>query len=876
MAVSALVLGTSTAFAQEAQNTRGAQDTQDTQTTQSSAQSILLAQNTQNAPAAQNPPTAQNQAANTPAAGGLEEVVVTARFRQENLQQTPIAISAITSDDIAARGFTNSSDIAYTVPNASFRPAQQAFGNTQTAYIRGIGQNDFNFAFEPGVGIYVDDVYYPTTMASQFDLLDLDRVEVLRGPQGTLFGRGAIGGAIRYVSKQPTGGNTGYVEGTVGQYGRVDLRAGYDFTLVPDKLFARFSGVSKKEDGYQRVLDFACANPTEAGNLPPQTHNRLANCQVGTLGGTDVQGARGQLRFVATDALEFGLSLDYQRDDSEARADTLMGIGAFTPGFAAWNQFMYNGTVTFVPPGAPAGTAPVTVKPNPNFSGYGVQYDNRFIAPNPYITYDTFTDPYSGLNFPPRTALNQKGVSGTIDWKITDNVNLKFIGAWRDWNGSFSTDQDGSPISLSVVDGLQEFTYRTAELRLSGTAFDKKLDWTVGGFYYDGNVASAQQVQLPGVLPAFVQAVTYDANPIANALLVNGLDHGHFENASGFLHGIYSLTDSWHITAGVRYSNDKKSDLNDNTIVVQQVNSSQSRVDWLAGTDYQFSPSLMAYFSAATGYRPPAYNPRPFQPSQFQPVDGEELTSYEIGTKMDLFDRRLRFNADVFYMDYAKRIIGASGVECVKDNAGNVIQPAPGAPGFPNPSGGPQCASPAATPLTAYVNAPAKVSGAEVEIDARPVDPLQLSLTAGYLHYNAESVIFQQQPFNGITPNGMPGYVPEWTGSVSGQYAFGLANGATITPRYDGYLTSSICAFPPNSTGYTGHTSCAGGYFLQNFRLEYAADERIWAVAAGVNNLANKFYWVNIFDLTAFGEPTIEGQPSKPRTWYVTFTRNFK
>jgi iron complex outermembrane receptor protein len=819
--------------------------------------------------------TAQNQAANAPAAG-LEEVVVTARYRQENLQQTPIAISAITAEDIQARDFTNSSDIAYTVPNASFRPAQQAFGNTQTAYIRGIGQNDFNFAFEPGVGIYVDDVYYPTTMASQFDLLDLDRVEVLRGPQGTLFGRGTLGGAIRYVSKQPTGGNTGYIEGTVGEFHRVDLRAGYDFTIVPDKLFARFSGVSRKESGYQKVLDFACANPTEAGNLPPQTHNRLAGCQVGTLGGTDVQGARAQLRFIATDALEFGLSMDYQRDDSEARADTLMGIGAFTPGFAAWNQFMYNGTVTFVPPGSPVGTPPITVKPNPNFSGYGVHYDNRFITHDPFLTYDTFTDPYSGLNFPPRTALNQKGVSGTMDWKLTDTINFKFIAAWRNWNGSFSTDQDGSPLGLSVVDGLQEFTYRTFEARLTGSAFDKRLDWTVGGFYYDGNVASAQQVQLPGVLPDFVQAATYDANPIANALLVNGLDHGHFENASAFVHGVFNITDRWHVTAGARYSNDKKSDLNDNTIVVQQVNSNQSRGDWLAGTDFQFTPAIMAYFSAATGYRPPAYNPRPFQPSQFQPVDGEELTSYEIGSKMDLFDRKLRVNAAAFYMDYKKRIIGASGVECVKDAQGNVVQPAPGAPGFPNPAGGPPCASPAATPLTAYVNAPAKVSGFELEIDSRPVEALLLSGSVGYLHFTSDSVIFEGKPYNGITANGMPGYVPEWTASASAQYAFNLPNGATLTPRYDAYMTTSICAFAPNTTGYNGLTSCAGGYTLQNVRLEYAAGERAWTAAAGVNNVANKFYWVNIFDLTAFGEPTIEGQPGKPRTWYFTLTRNFQ
>src|SRR5262249_26993593 len=245
----------------------------------------------------------QTAAAST---GGLEEVVVTARFREENLQQTPIAITAITAEDVEQRGFTTTSDIAYSVPNASFRPAQAAFGNTQTAYIRGIGQNDFDFAFEPGVGIYVDDVYYPTTMSSQFDLLDLERVEVLRGPQGTLFGRGSIGGAIRYVSKQPKGDNSGYAEVTVGEYHRVDVRAGYDFSIIEDKVFVRITGVSRKEDGYQKDIDFACKYPQLAGNLPKLVQNANAGCLIGTLGGTDVSGARAQLRFVATDDLSFG------------------------------------------------------------------------------------------------------------------------------------------------------------------------------------------------------------------------------------------------------------------------------------------------------------------------------------------------------------------------------------------------------------------------------------------------------------------------------------------------------------------------------------------------------------------------------------------
>ena len=784
----------------------------------------------------------------TSASGGLEEVVVTARYRQENLQTTPVAITAVTAEEIESRGFVNTSDIAFTTPNAVARPAQQAFGNTMTYFIRGIGQSDFNFAFEPGVGIYVDDVYYPTTMASQFDLLDIQDVETLRGPQGTLFGRGAIGGAVRYNSKQPKGDNSGYLEATVGDFHRVDVRGGFDLSIIPDKLFARITGVERKQDGYQKMIDFACANPSEAGTLPITVRNRLSGCQVGTLGGTDIAGARAQFRFVATDTMDFEAALDYQRDDSPARADTLKAIGPLVGGFAAWDQAMFNGTI----PG-PNGT---TIRPNPNFFGYGVHYDNRFVPSSPYVTYDTFTDPYSGLSYPPKTSLSQKGVSGTWTWRVTDEVNMKFITAWRNWHGYFSTDQDGSPLGLSVVDGIQDFTYRTNELRFEGTLF-KRLDWTMGAFYYDGNSSSAQAVEQPQVGP--LQA--YLADPQLNALLVNGLDHGHFENKSAYLHGIYHLTDALRVTAGARVSNDKKSDLNDNTIVVQTVSSSQTHFDWLLGADYQFVPEVMGYVSAATGYRPPAFNPRPFQASQFKPVSGEDLTEYEIGVKSDLFDHRARVNLAVFYGDYKKHIVAASGLECVTNPDGSC-------------AGGPN--APAVVPLTAYVNAPAKLSGVELDAQFRPLQGLLLTASTGYLHTSASAITFQGVPYTGLTPTGEFGGVPQWTASASAQYTLTLPNGATVSPRYDAYMNTRICEFAPNTaTGYTALNSCAGGFVLQNVRLEYATKDRDWTAAVGINNVANKFYWQDIFDLTAFGEPTIEGQPSAPRMWYLTVRRNF-
>ena len=762
-----------------------------------------------------------------PADTGLAEIIVTAQYRAEPLQQTPIAITAISSEDIQARGFTNSSDIGYMVPNASLRPAQAAFGKTQTAFIRGVGQNDFNFAFEPGVGIYVDDVYYPTTMSSQFDLMDIADIEVLRGPQGTLFGRGSIGGAIKYTSKQPVGDNSGFIEGTVGDFHRVDLRAGYDFALIPDKLFARITGMSKKQDGYVNRYDFVCLYPGLSGTLPRQITNRDAGCKVGTMGGTDVNGARAQLRFVASDTLTFDVAVDYQRDDSEAAADTLVQAGPLVGGFLAWSNAMQ--------------------------AHYGVPFDNRFVPANRYTSYATFTDPYSGLAFPPKNALDQKGISGTADWKINDSVSAKLILAWRNWNGHFATDQDDSPLDVSVVDGIQQFTYRTAELRFSGDYFENKLHWTTGVFYYDGDSNSAQSVNLPGA-----NLAPYLANPQANALLVNGLDVGNFSNYSYYLHTEYKLIENLTLTLGGRYSRDKKADNFDNTIVKANLSHTSSRGDWRVGLNYQVDPHLMLYTSAATGYRPPAFNPRPFQFDQFVAVSGESLLAYELGEKADLFDRKLRINMAAFYSDYKQRILPTGGTDCLKNPDGSVV-PGP----LPNPQGGAPCLV-NTIPNTLYVNSPGKIYGGELELQFRPIEPLMLSVNGGLTRFTSSGAN------TGInTANSEPAYVPKANGSFSGAYTFTLPDGSTLTPRYDAYVQTQIC------TGAGGLTSCSGGYTLHNARLQYATKENTWTVAFGVDNLTNHFYYLNKFDLTVFGEPTVEGQPGPPREWYLTARRNF-
>ena len=189
----------------------------------------------------------------------LQEVVVTAQFRQQNLQQTPIAITAVNAAMLEARNQTDIAQVAAQAPNVTLTQNGAAFGSSMVAFIRGVGQTDFNLALEPGVGIYVDDVYHATLTGSVLDLLDLDRVEVLRGPQGTLAGKNSIGGSVKLFSKKPKGDGSGYVELTGGSYSRMDARGAADLALT-ETLFMRASFASKHHDGYVTRLDYDCAN----------------------------------------------------------------------------------------------------------------------------------------------------------------------------------------------------------------------------------------------------------------------------------------------------------------------------------------------------------------------------------------------------------------------------------------------------------------------------------------------------------------------------------------------------------------------------------------------------------------------------------------
>jgi iron complex outermembrane receptor protein len=255
--------------------------------------------------------------------GVLEQIVVTATFRETRVQDTPIAITAISGDTLEQRSQLRIPEIAAQAPNVTMTQAGAFGGNSLTAFIRGVGQVDYIPAVEPGVGIHVDEVYYASITGSVLDLLDLDRVEILRGPQGVLGGKNAVGGAIKLHSKKPSGDMDGFVEAGFGEYNAVRIRGASNFTLIEDRLWGRISGTSMTREGYVKNLDYGCTHPGSGFPDSKQTDN----CVIGTEGGIDYVGARLALRAVPNDDLELNFSFNIVEEQSEPIPNVPVNFG---------------------------------------------------------------------------------------------------------------------------------------------------------------------------------------------------------------------------------------------------------------------------------------------------------------------------------------------------------------------------------------------------------------------------------------------------------------------------------------------------------------------------------------------------------------------
>ena len=788
--------------------------------------------------------------------GKLQEVIVTAQFRRENLQDTGIAITAVSGDRLAEQSLTNVQDLGAIIPNALIKPQGPGYGPAAQIGMRGVETNEFIFTTDPGVGVYIDDIYQGTLTGSAMDLLDLDHIEVLRGPQGTLFGKNSLGGAIRLISKEPTGSDSGDVQVEYGNYNTLNFRGFYDIKIT-DTLFARFSAVGKQINGYQNVMDFTCqmkanGTPALAGNFPslvPSNKEAAGDCVIGSNGAEQTHGGRAMLRFVPSDKLDMNLSVDFEA--TNGTPNPLSKLTADQPTDVINN--IYQGVVIF-----------------PKL-GILFNADNRFIPGSPYATYSTSFDPINGHQFPEVQTSNSGNAGYHLTYKFTDTLSLNFITGFREFNSTWFSNLEALPFELASQWNVTHHEQESFELRLQGTLLDNRLQWTTGLYDYDDQSHLGGFVALPafaflGILPSF------DQN-----------DHFTTRSKSAFIHGIFNVTDSWSVTAGGRYTSEKKTYAFDHSpylLVPGELDYGDNHFDWKLGSEYRFNPEIMAYVSAATGFRSDGAQPRPFTPGQQKvPVPAEKLTSYEIGTKTDLLDQHLRVNLAAFYDDYGPRIFAENGTQCAAAsnlNPGSVyfgITPATPCPV------GTALAGTTGIPWIYYASAPGHDYGVELETTATPIENLSINGTLSFFGFQSTA----PKTLNGA-PN--PGYVdPSYkiqapiSGSLGAQYRVVLGGAGSLTPRldyfYQGYRSTGEQFLPQ----LPGEANKVPGYGIVNGRLTFVPNSGKWTIAFSSQNIFNRFYWYQLSPyrdtITGLVNENQTGVPARPRTFLLSVERLF-
>ncbi|AUW58554.1 hypothetical protein C1T17_11035 [Sphingobium sp. SCG-1] len=355
----------------------------------------------------------------------LDEIIVTAERRSGDLQDTPVAVTAITSEDLQARGVQSVRGLEGLVPSLSIGSQTNGPGaNSATFWIRGLGQIRAGNGSEPSVPLYIDDFYYPGISGNVLRAMDIEQVEVLRGPQGTLFGRNSIGGAIRYRTRKPTEDFEGFLEGTYGSYDRIDLIGALNVP-IGDKLAVRLTGATMQTDGYvDEVIGDRKGGATE---------NRLA---------------RAQVRFRPTDAITIDLS--YELSESESR-----------------------GSSTYISQISPTGTLAARWNSRPTNLP---RYTQDLASPCTYCTY-------GGLQIDNFNDTKANHLRFVADWQVSDSLELKWLSGRSQIDDTYSNDLDGSPAHVARQGSTNSIESWSHELQAIGD-LGTKFHYVGGLFYY--------------------------------------------------------------------------------------------------------------------------------------------------------------------------------------------------------------------------------------------------------------------------------------------------------------------------------------------------------------------------------------------------------
>ena len=714
---------------------------------------------------------AQSATPSGSAPAALEEIVVTAQKRSESIQEVPIAITAFSESMLRSRGITDLHGLSALTPNVTLDEGSPFSGSNSvlSASIRGIGQDDFAFNLDPGVGVYVDGVYFARTVGANQNLLDVERIEILKGPQGTLFGRNTIGGAISIVTRTPGDQFSVQAQVTGGSYSRRDASVLADIPLS-ENLLSTITFSTQYQDGYEKRIPYP--SPTPYVSDPVGALHSSGTEAFDTQGGTNQQVVRAKLLWKASDSVTATFTGDWTHTNQPSTAST--PLAEITSGPNAVFGAFYNLCLLGVPfaPTAALVCGPRGVVGTPLWQANLNPATTRLLySPAVTNTGNIDTTYATGQNF---DKLDSYGTAATVDWDINSAFKFRSITSVRRLHWDSGLDADGSPIDffeLSFAEAQHQFSQ---ELQLIADLFDSRLKLVGGLYYFDEG----------GYIHDFV---TFGGG----LLQVDGPNTLETKSYAAYIHADYKVTDKFGVTLGGRISEDRKSftggqqDLNQffykisgcypptasasligapanltcqqalgfpNPNNVNQVypigENHQNFTEFTPtlGAQYHFDDDVMGYASFAKGFKTGGWTTRltaPLPPgSPAQSFGPETDRTYELGLKSDWFDRQLIVNAAAFVSYYdGIQLTYQVSTSPVTQNAGN-----------------------------------AEIKGFEVEAQSILGPHFSLSGNVGYLDAKyTEISTFAQATTGGSLPK-----TPRLKFTLSPDAHTNLANGATL------------------------------------------------------------------------------------------------
>ena len=756
----------------------------------------------------------------------LEEIVVTAQKREQSIQDVGISISALTGDQMRAFGFQGSIDLARMTPGVYL--GGSIGGQTSIFTIRGVTQNDFNDWVEAPVAVYIDDAYIAMAQGQSFSTFDIERVEVAKGPQGTLFGRNATGGLIHYITRKPTQEFDAYAELTAAEYGQFRVEA-----AVGGPLGERVAGrLSALYNTYDDILD---------NKYPEQLNGPPVAGQGQDEWNDETTAARGQLSFDATDDVNILLSANY------AKTNTSTGPFQSSPTVAVFDE---QGRLINTINAAPDETREAIGPGGVGMDVPAVDGDFDGLRPVPggdlfgYIDSDGEDfDVSKNLAYNDLNEFETSGVGLKLAWD-TESFVFTSLSDFKSFEKFVNMDVDAAPYAQSMFISQSDVDTFTQEFRLNGST--DRMSWVAGLYYLQIDNKTNNGLAFEATSPF--------SSPLIFGVPVDAIGHISLDTDSYSVFGQvdYALTDRWTLVAGARAIKEEKDytfsqfaylnqdDRYIDTAVqlfpLDQPFAEDTSDDLYAGKlQLEFRPKdgLLFYGGVNRGVKAGSFNAQladgsPRLAPEDIGYDPETLLSYEVGFKSTLMDGRARLNGAAYYYDYddyqAFVFVQSSGT---------------------------------------VTNLPAETKGVEIDFAMTPTEGLDFTLAASYFDATVEDLQLSSgnPAVSPLLKDVEPSFAPPLQIAALLRYAW-PALGGELSAQVDGSYTDS---FFHNLRNFDSEKY--DDYTLANLRFGYAADGGRWELAAFVKNVTDERYRTIGFDLAtlcgcnedAYGAPRWAG-----------------